>query len=207
MPKVIIFDFDGTLADSLNIMIESYNQAAKIYGCRMISGADLQQIRRMHLRDVLAYLEVPYLKLPFIIFSMQSYYKKQAQTLDLFEDVPAMLCRLMVAGHRLFILSTSAPDAIRLVLQEHNIDFFQGIYSCGHHMFAKGVVLKKILASHGFEPQEVYYVGDEIRDVEAARQVGMHSVAVSWGYNAHDKLKEQKPDVMIENPLDLLRYF
>ncbi len=207
MSKVIIFDFDGTIADSIHIMVESYNQSAVTYGCKQVGPPEVEQMRDMHARDVLYFLKIPYLKLPFVLFSTLSYYKKMLSKVAIFEDVPAMLCRLMVSGHKLYIVSTNAPDTIDLFLKEHDIDFFDGIYSCGSHMFGKGAIIKKLIKKEALDPSDVYYVGDELRDVDAAHQVGVKSIAVSWGYNTRAKLMQQDPEFIVDKPLEIAAYF
>ncbi len=207
MPKIIIFDFDGTIADSIDIMVESYNQSAITYGCKKIGPLEVKQMRNMHARDVLYFLKIPYLKLPFVLFSTLSYYKKLLSKVTIFDDIPAMLCRLMVSGHKLYIVSTNAPDTIDLFLKEHDIDFFDGVYSCGSHMFGKGAIIKKLIKKEALDSSDVYYVGDELRDVDAAHQIGVKSIAVSWGYNTRAKLSLQKPELIVDKPLEIVAYF
>lgn len=207
MPKVIIFDFDGTIADSIHIMLASYNQAAQHYRCAHINSSDLKEMRSMHLRDVLYFLKIPYLKLPFVLFSTLSHYKTMLNKVGVFNGIPTALCRLMVDGHKLYIVSTNSPDTIKLFLKEHEIDFFDGIYSCGSHMFGKGSIIKKLIKKESIDLKETYYVGDELRDIDAAHQVGVTSVAVGWGYNTPEKLAQQNPSVIINEPLELVDYF
>jgi len=52
-------------------------------------------------------------------------------------------------------------------------------------------------------PSEVAYVGDEVRDVEAAREVGVTSIAVSWGYAERAALTALEPSYLVNEPLEL----
>ena len=50
---------------------------------------------------------------------------------------------------------------------------------------------------------DVYFVGDEVRDIEAGKKAGIKTIAVSWGYNTKDALAKEQPDYIIDTPLDL----
>jgi len=60
------------------------------------------------------------------------------------------------------------------------------------------------LKERNFDPQSVFYVGDETRDVEAARKAGVKTIAVTWGFNGEDILKKQKPDYLARRPEELI---
>jgi phosphoglycolate phosphatase-like HAD superfamily hydrolase len=207
MSKVIIFDFDGTLADSMMLMVESYNRAAKTYGCTLIDQRDLVQLRSMHLRDILYLLKIPYLKLPFVLYSSLSYYKTEILSVKVFPGIPEMLCSLKVMGYDLYIVSTNNTDTIAHFLKEHGLDFFKGIYSCGSNMFGKDSVIKSVCKKEKIIPSKAFYVGDELRDVDAGHQAGTRVMAVSWGYNSRETLVKQKADVVVDTPLELVDFF
>lgn len=206
MSKIIIFDFDGTLADSMKLMIESYNQAAQTYGCKKVEPEDVEQLRSMHLRDILYLLKIPYLKLPLILYSLLSYYKSKLSTVKLFEGIPEMLCSLKVMGFDLYIVSTNNPDTIISILKEHDLNFFKGVYSCGSNMFGKDSVIKTLLKKEHITSRDAFYVGDELRDIDAGHQADVKVVAVSWGYNSRAILANHKASVVVETPRDLVAF-
>lgn len=206
MRNALIFDFDGTLVDSLPIMVDAYNQVAAEYGCKTVTPVEVQRLRSMHLRDILFLLKIPYLKLPLLLFATLSIYRSRIATVKLFKGIPEMLCSLKVLGYDLYIVSTNDVETIKIFLKEHEINFFSGIYSCGSNVFGKGSVLKKVLKKNGLTAKDVFYVGDELRDVEAGHQVGMRVIAVSWGYNMRDALAK-KADTVVDSPSELVSFF
>lgn len=206
MNKVIIFDFDGTLADSMQLMIESYNFAAQTYACKKVEPEDVAQLRSMHLRDILYLLKIPYLKLPFLLYSALSYYKTKLSTVTIFDGIAEMLCSLKVLGYDLYIVSTNNTDTIYSFLKEHDLDFFKGVYSCGSNMFGKGSVIKTLLKYEHIHPHNALYVGDELRDIDAGHQAGMQVIAVSWGYNSREKLAGHKADAIVDRPCELVAF-
>lgn len=206
MSKIIIFDFDGTLVDSMQLMIESYNQAAHTYGCAPVQPDALKQLRSMHLRDILYLLKIPYLKLPFLVYSSLSYYRKKLSAVKIFSGIPEMLCSLKVLGFRLYIVSTNSVETIEFFLKDQDLNFFQGIYSCGSNMFGKDYLITSIIKNEHVQPHDVFYIGDELRDIEAAQKTGARMIAVSWGYNAREKLKQYKIDALVDTPDELLDF-
>lgn len=61
-----------------------------------------------------------------------------------------------------------------------------------------------LLRKYGIRPEETIYVGDETRDIEAARKTNIEIIAVSWGYNSKQLLEKQKPDFLIDKPRQLV---
>lgn len=204
MCKTIIFDFDGTIADSMVVMTEAYNRAARIYGSDLITDNNIQQLRYMHARDVLQQLKIPYLKLPFVIFSTLSYFKTVIKDVKPFLFIPGILEQLVKDNYTLYVISTNSPENIQLFLKQHDIAVFKEILSCGGYIFGKSEIIKKLLQKEQIDPKTSIYVGDEVRDIEAAHQAGVTSVAVGWGYNAPEKLKESRPDFLIENSQEFI---
>lgn len=78
-------------------------------------------------------------------------------------------------------------------------DFVDG----GARILGKGRRLRSILQRYRLKPSEVFYVGDEMRDIRAARQVGMQSIAVTWGFNTPTALQSFQPDFLIDHPSQL----
>jgi phosphoglycolate phosphatase-like HAD superfamily hydrolase len=65
-------------------------------------------------------------------------------------------------------------------------------------------VFKKILRRYGIRKEEVLYVGDEIRDITATKNIGVDIASVDWGYNSREGLEEHKPEYLISEPEELL---
>lgn len=207
MRGAIIFDFDGTIADSMVLMVEAYNYAAELHGLNQLSTKDVDRLRLMHLRDILYLLKIPYLKVPLVLYSALNYYKVHVASVKLFEGVAQMLCSLKVLGYDLYIVSTNNTETIRAFLGEHDLNFFNGIYSCGSSMFGKDTVIESLIKKEMIVPAEAFYVGDEMRDIDAARRVGLQAVAVGWGYNRRSVLLKQRPDILVDEPEELVSFF
>jgi len=83
------------------------------------------------------------------------------------------------------------------------MDYFDFIYSDGS-LFGKGKILKRVLKKYEFFKRNVVYVGDEVRDIDAAREAGIKIVSVSWGFNSKEVLGSNKPNYIVDTPAELL---
>jgi phosphoglycolate phosphatase len=178
-----IFDFDGTLADSLPWFARVTNEVADRYGIRHIDEGEHDLFREMNPVQIMKYLNVSPLKLP----AMANYVRKRmAHEIDEIELVPGMaevLRTLSAAGVELAVVSSNAEANVRKVLGPA-LSGLMVAWECGVSLLGKPMKLRHVLNLRATAPEGAIYFGDEIRDVEAARVVGMASGAVAWGYNS-----------------------
>jgi phosphoglycolate phosphatase len=112
--------------------------------------------------------------------------------LRLFEGLPEMLRALDVGGVDLAIVSSNSAENVQRVLGVESASRIRW-YECGASLFGKASRLRKVLARSGRRAAEAIYVGDEVRDAEAAASSGIAFGAVSWGYNSAGRLVQQAP--------------
>jgi len=196
--RLILFDFDGTLADSADWMIRTFNAMAPQFGLRSVTGAEVEMLRGRSNREIVSYLGVPMWKIPRIAAEMTRRVAAQADSISLFEGTGAMLQTLHAAGIRLAIVSSNAEDNIRRILGADNAALISD-YDCGASLFGKSSKLRNVLRRSGIAPREAICIGDETRDIEAAREAGMDSGAVMWGYAKPDVLRTFQPSRTFES--------
>jgi phosphoglycolate phosphatase len=196
--RLILFDFDGTLADSADWMIRTFNAMAPQFGLRSVTEAEVEMLRGRSNREIVSYLGVPMWKVPRIAAEMTRRVAAQADSISLFEGTGAMLQTLHAAGIRLAIVSSNAEDNIRRILGADNAALISD-YDCGASLFGKSSKLRNVLRRSGIAPREAICIGDETRDIEAAREAGMDSGAVLWGYAKPDVLRTFQPSRTFES--------
>jgi phosphoglycolate phosphatase len=196
--RLILFDFDGTLADSADWMIRTFNAMAPQFGLRSVTEAEVEMLRGRSNREIVSYLGVPMWKVPRIAAEMTRRVAAQADSISLFEGTSAMLQTLHAAGIRLAIVSSNAEDNIRRILGADNAALISD-YDCGASLFGKSSKLRNVLRRSGIAPREAICIGDETRDIEAAREAGMDSGAVLWGYAKPDVLRTFQPSRTFES--------
>jgi phosphoglycolate phosphatase len=143
-------------------------------------------------RDMMKHLNVPTWKLPLIVTHMRKLKTRDIHTISLFPGAPRMMRTLHDAGVRLAIVSSNAPHNVEKVLGPDNtrlVDYMD----CGGSVFGKASMLAKVVRQSGVAPQRALCIGDEIRDMEAAKSAGIPFGAVAWGYTKLSALQTHRP--------------
>jgi phosphoglycolate phosphatase len=201
--KIIIFDFDGTIADSMGSFFNILNRLAKEFGYRKVEKNKIEELRNKKTEEFLKHLKIPLLKLSFIVNRVLLELNKEIEFLKPIKGVKKTLSVLKNKGYILCILTSNSKDNVNLFLKKHGFCLFKFIYS-GSSVFGKTDVLRKVLKEHHLQSDEVIYVGDETRDIEAAKKAKVKAVAVTWGFNTRKILKKFKPNYIINKPNELL---
>lgn len=102
------------------------------------------------------------------------------------------------------ILTSNTHQNVAQFLEKNELSFFEFI-STGKSVFGKSHLINKIMRQRKVSKNDVCYVCDEIRDIEAAKKPGIKSIAVTWGYNTKDALIKENPDFIVDTPDELRR--
>ena len=203
--KYIIFDFDGTLADTEEANFVIYQKLAEKYNLRNITMDELGHLKKMNAKDVMTYVEVKKRYLPFLLKKGKNLLSQNIQNIRLCKpDVLHTVCKLKEMGLKTAIITTNSKTNVKLFLEAHNADYFDLIVSAT--MFGKEPKMKKIVKKEKekINLSEFLYVGDEIRDITAAKNAGMDIASVAWGYNTVESLKKHEPTYLIYEPSELI---
>jgi phosphoglycolate phosphatase len=192
--QLVIFDFDGTLADSADWMIRTFNDMGQQFGLRQVTAREVEMLRGRSNREIIAYLGVPMWKVPSIAAEMRRRVSTQAEQIPLFPGISEMLQALRVGGVRTAIVSSNSEENIRRILGEPNASLIDD-YECGASLFGKARKLRAVVARSGVAAQETICIGDETRDIEAAREARIASGAVLWGYARAEVLRSFSPSL------------
>jgi len=192
-----IFDLDGTLADSLPWFRGHVNDLADRFGFRRIAEEDIASLRRAGPREVLDRLGVPLWKLPRIARHMRRLKAAHLDAIPLFPGVEAMLHALKAGGLTLALVSSDSLENARRHLGAANAALFSE-FACGASVFGKAAKFRRVVRRAGVPPARVIAIGDEVRDIEAARAAGIACGAVAWGYAAPETLRALHPDLLFE---------
>lgn len=202
--KVIIFDFDGTIADTLDAIVNISNRLAADFGYKQTSVAEIAQLKNLNSRQIIKHSGISIFKVPFLIRKVKGELNKEIQRLKPIPGIKEALIELNNQGNQLLIITSNSKENVILFLKENNMyELFSLIYS-GATLFGKSKVINKILLQENLDFEEVIYVGDETRDIEAARKSQIKAIAVSWGFNSPEVLAEQNPDFLIHQPDELI---
>lgn len=205
MKKIIlIFDFDGTLADTFNLILKISNQLAKEFKFHQIHPEDVHILKDRTLEEVIKHLQVPIFKIPLILAKARREFYKEIITIKPFPELGNIIFQLKTFPIQMGILTTNSTRNVHKFLKQNKLEIFDFIHSSSK-IFGKDVTLKKIAKRKHLPLKQIYYIGDETRDIAAAQKAGVKTIAVSWGYNSEKVLLKQKPDFLIKDPIELLK--
>lgn len=202
MPYALaIFDLDGTLVDSFPWFLRTINDVADRFGFRRVRDEDVEGLRHASTREILACLDVPVWKLPAIARHARRLKAEAAAEIPMFDGVEAMLRTLAENGVQLALVSSDSEANARAKLANAAALFSQ--FDCAASLFGKPAKFRRVIRRAGIVPEKVISIGDEVRDIEAARAVGIACGAVSWGYAAPAALEALAPDYMFTKMRDI----
>ncbi|PDT87857.1 HAD family hydrolase [Bradyrhizobium sp. Y36] len=191
-----IFDLDGTLADSFPWFLRTINDIADRFGFRRVADEDIESLRHASTREILARLEVPLWKLPAIARHARRLKGEAAAEIALFAGVEAMLRTLAENDVQLALVTSDSEANAREKLGDAAALFSH--FDCAASIFGKPAKFRRVIRRAGVPPSQVIAIGDEVRDIEAARAVGIACGAVCWGYAAPAALRALGPDHVFE---------
>jgi phosphoglycolate phosphatase len=204
--ELAIFDYDGTLVDSFLWFTGVFEEVADRYGFPRLDRARLEEMRGLSAPELVRQLGVPAWKLPLIANHMRRLAARDHEAMTLFDGVPAMLRALAARGAAIAVVTSNAEDNVRRTLGPDLAPLVR-FYECGAALFSKRRKLRHVLRSAGLRPSEALVIGDEIRDLEAARAEGLPFGAVAWGYTRMDALRAHAPEQTFARPADIVRCF
>lgn len=202
--RLVLFDFDGTLADSFPWFLGIVDRLAHEHGFRRIEEHEVETLRSHSARQLIEHFGIPLWKLPLIARGMRRHMSREIEHISLFPGVDRVLQGLADRGIRLAIVTSNSRRNVLQVLGPGNAALIQH-YACGAAMFGKRAKLRTILRDSGVSAAETLCIGDEIRDLEAARAEGIAFGAVAWGYTIPEALRAQGPEIMFEEVEEILR--
>jgi phosphoglycolate phosphatase len=203
--RLVIFDFDGTLSDSGDWFLSVVDELARKFRFRTVQPDEVDMLRNKSSRDVIEFLGISRWKLPLIARHVRRLVGRNAHQIELFPGTPDLLEQIAATGVKIALVTSNAEANVRKILgPEHaaRIDCF----ACGSSLFGKAPKFRRVLKKMGVKPGEVLAVGDETRDIDAAREVGMRAGSVLWGYAAEELLIAMRPDVLFRTPQDIIEH-
>lgn len=198
----IVFDFDGTLVESVKAMVQIINNLSDIYNFRKVNESEIEDFKKNGSKQMIKKLGIPLIKLPKIITEIRKGLNKQIETLMPVKDIPKIIRLLSKRGYRLGILTSNSSTNVKSFLKRNNLEYFDFVHS-ESNFFGKDKVLKKLKK----QLKNLIYIGDETRDIEAAQKCDIKVVGVTWGLNTKECLCDSNPDWLVSNPSELLTIF
>jgi phosphoglycolate phosphatase len=199
----ILFDFDGTIADSEHVATDILNVIAQRHGMHLFQAEEIERLRKLPIRERCRQLGIPMRKLPGLAREFNILFQEAVLKVDPFEGMSRLLNDLNDRGFGISIVSSNAEDNIRRFLTRHDLGFIQDV-RCSRRMFSKDKMIRRLVKRQKLRSEDVIYVGDEHRDVVACKKAGVKVIWVRWGFDGLEAVESENPDFMADNPADIL---
>lgn len=204
----LIFDFDGTLANTMDLILDLYNQhITKQFSCKVFDKANIEEFRTRRPASFLREFGVTPLKLPFIIYRVRKLMKAHITEAQLFSGMKEVLQTLHKENIKMGIVTSNSVENVQLFLNHHQLASYFLFIKSSKSLTSKKRSLEKVMAQNGFKKEETIYIGDEMRDIRSSKAAKIRCAAVTWGHQHRSLLEEQKPYAILETPTDILKLF
>jgi phosphoglycolate phosphatase-like HAD superfamily hydrolase len=142
--------------------------------------------------------------MPFLLRKVREYLHQEILNLKTIPGIQDALVQLKHEGYCLGILTSNSEENVKLFLKKHGLQYlFTFIYS-ETSLFSKDKSIRKLMKKNNLSSEEIIYVGDETRDIEASKKIHIKVIAVTWGFNSGEVLAQHNPDFLIQQPSELI---
>lgn len=201
--RLVILDFDGTLADSFGWFAEAFARLAPRHRYRRVDAAELQRLRALGGREILRRVGIPIWRVPLIARAMRREMAREVERIAPFGGVHDALASLAARGTGLALVTSNSRANVERVLGVEATRLFSYV-ECDVGLFAKRRPLLRVVSRARVACSEAIYAGDELRDLTAARAAGLDFAAVGWGYTTRDALIAHGPTRLLERVDELI---
>jgi phosphoglycolate phosphatase len=202
--RAIIFDFDGTIADTLEHSRCIYNQLAGDHGLRTVESHELETLRDFSLSELLKHLDISKFRVPSLLSRGTALLRERIAEIPIIPGIAAVIPELRRRTETFGILTSNATENVNLFLDTHGLREHFTFVSSTSKLTGKAKHLKAIRKTFSLRAEEMLYVGDEIRDVKASHKAGIAVAAVTWGFNSRNALHASDPTHLIDDPMHML---
>lgn len=201
--KYLIFDFDGTIVDNLPYVFTLFQKNMLQKGIDL-SQYPIEELRQIGIKNFVKQVKVSKLELLIIYKNIKKEIRQHLEEYPPVKELATTLEKLS-KDNKLYVLSSNKKENINSYLKKYKLDiYFQDIFEDNSY-FGKHVGIKDIIKKLEIKANDVFYFGDETRDIVAAKKAEVKSVAVTWGFEGDKALSKLKPDYLLSNPKDILK--
>ncbi|NOZ23356.1 MAG: HAD hydrolase-like protein [Planctomycetes bacterium] len=201
--SILVFDFDGTLADTFEHFVAIGNRMAEKHGFRRVEPDEIGVLRDMTFWEAVRYFDVPLMKVPFFVAQAERELRRRMGEVKVAEGIRETVFELKSSGLTMGIVTSNSLQNVMAFLRRYDMEAFDFVKTLSR-IWGKVRQFRHVMRDYGLTPGQILYVCDEVRDIRAARKAGVRVAAVSWGFNSAKVLKESQPDYLLSDPKELL---
>lgn len=207
---IIIWDWNGTLLDDVDICIESMNGLLQKRNLPLLNLQKYKRVFTFPVKDYYAEVGFDFKLESFddVAVEFIDLYREKVKSSTIFKPVQQIMQAFRTAGYRQFLISAMEHEFLKETLESNHVllylEAFSGIKD--HYAEGKLEMAKNFFETNNITSNHIYFIGDTIHDFEVAEELGVKSVLVASGHQSMERLKETGSDV-VEGLYDLLDYF
>lgn len=202
--QLLIFDWDGTLVDSIGRIVAAIRRVAEQHHLPILDDSAIKGIIGLAIPDAIVALYPQLLDQPQQITDFQQGYAEQYLALEAspsppYPGVVANLQRLQDQGYRMAVATGKTRRGLDRVMAAHGWSSFFEITRCADETASKPnpKMLHEILAHCGLEAHQALMIGDSVFDLQMAKNAKMDVVGVTYGAQEALVLQQHRPNTMI----------
>ena len=199
----VIFDFDGTLANSVDLMVSLYNEHADEFGYERVKKSEFPELRRLGYRKAMKKKKLKLRVVAKMVPILSKEMRSRIDEVDPYEGIVDALYALREAGHPIGVLTSNQAPLVKDFFKQHDFPPFDFVVS-EKTLFGKDKALRRIIKRYQLDVDDVIYVGDEPRDVAASHKASVQVIGVSWGLAGKEGFAKNVPDVIVSTNDELL---
>jgi len=204
MKNMIIFDFDGTISNSVDIVYKVYEKLSKEYGFKRFTHEEIHELKMLSIHERLKKHKVSIFQLPRLARKTRRIVSELIDETYPFDGMKELLFLLKEEGFMISIVSSNSKKNIKSFSKHHDLIEFDYIYGKAS-FFGKERLISKLMKK--VKNTHFVYVGDELRDIVSAKEVPIDIVSVTWGFDDITLLEAESPNYIansVEELKDLL---
>lgn len=200
--KLVIFDFDGTIGDTGKVSLDIYESISKKHGFKVLSPEEIEVFRTLPIKTRMKKMDIPLRKIPKLTKQTWRLMAEKIPYTRPFEGIETLLQALKEKAIPMIIVSSNATSNVQGFLEHNQLPYFDKVLG-GAKLFGKEKTLKKMIKRYQLTPEEVLYVGDELRDIESCKAINLPMAAVTWGFDKRSLLQSANPTYLVDTPHEI----
>ncbi len=203
MNKFLLFDFDGTVANSIETFLRLGNEMATKHNKPSITMEQFQLLSQLSMKERCRQIGIPLYKIPEFTIEILKQFRLHLMNVPPVDHMFSTLTKLHQDGYRMAILSSNSEVNIRAWLEVQKFTFFDEVIA-SPGLFGKSRSITSFMKRNKLRHEDVVYIGDEVRDIEACKKSRIPIIAVTWGLDAHAYLLQANPEYIAHQPSDII---
>ncbi|MEL7567431.1 MAG: HAD-IA family hydrolase [Dehalobacterium sp.] len=199
--SLVMFDYDGVIANSLDAHVKSFLAAFHENGfTKLNTPQDIINLYENNVYQSMAELGLSEERIDLILASYKIRQDKLLDQIGFFDHVAEILDQISL-NHKIYIITSNMAEAVQTVLDKNDVIGVEAVMGSER---SKSKVKKIRMAMALYPDLTPYYVGDTKGDIYEGKRAGTITVGAAWGWHGPEKLRESSPDHLIYQPDELV---